>query len=157
MIIYAYSLVFYPNLIKIGQTVRDAESRIKEQLSILPEMSGLKPYKVLYKFDTSVYGITITDREVHRALKKYHVSKEWFNCDIKTLDKALRNILKKKCNVSTDKQLNIIKEKVKASNKIEPKKYMYKNELLTVREISEKYEIKSDTLYHRIYRTGKAE
>lgn len=96
MIIYAYALTNYPTLIKVGQTRRSAEKRIKEQTKILPVINGVAPYKLLYKVNDKTLGVNISDYEIHKALKKYHVSGEWFNCSIEILDKTIKRIARKK-------------------------------------------------------------
>lgn len=96
MIIYAYSLIFYPTIIKIGQTQRDAETRVFEQTRILPVINGVNPTKILYEIDDRILGANITDKEVHKILKKYRVYGEWFSCSVDCLDKTIKTLAEKK-------------------------------------------------------------
>jgi hypothetical protein len=98
MIVYAYTTGAHPGLIKIGQTDRDVETRIIEQLG-----TANIPYTLLYQGEVAKPdGTTATDGDVHRVLKRMHIQREtlhhsgnpseWFRCDLDTVLTAIASI-----------------------------------------------------------------
>ena len=75
--IYVFTNKAMPGLIKIGQTERDPNLRVSEQHSGLPYPHDIQ-YEVMVK---NPYA---TEQRIHRSLKKYHESKEWFRMDVET-------------------------------------------------------------------------
>ena len=91
MYIYAYSMPQYKGLLKIGETMREPEERIKEQLSILPKFNKEPIYKI--ELIEEIKGIR--DKQVHKQLKKNkitHISGEWFRCTVDELQLAISQI-----------------------------------------------------------------
>lgn len=92
--IYAYELVgvsTHEGLIKIGFTSRDAFSRVSEQL----RTSGLKYTIVFEESAMRNDGSSFTDHDIHRLLRKQGFANpdgEWFNCTLKDLQKAIREV-----------------------------------------------------------------
>lgn len=92
--IYAYELIGVEDkkeLLKIGFTDRDAETRVKEQIGA----THLK-YKIVY-VDTAMRndGSSFTDHDVHRYLKRKGYKNpegEWFKCSIRDLKAAIHSI-----------------------------------------------------------------
>jgi hypothetical protein len=92
--IYAYELVDVPThkgLLKIGYTVRDVQTRIKEQLGTIDI-----PYKVVFEESAMKRdGSSFTDHEVHRLLREWKVvneTGEWFKCTLNDLRRAIHQI-----------------------------------------------------------------
>lgn len=85
--IYAYELpgsADHVGQIKVGFTVRDIETRIKEQLQ-----TANIPYKIVFA-ESAMYssGGNFSDHDVHRALTRRGftgVGGEWFKCTVKDL------------------------------------------------------------------------
>lgn len=84
MNIYIYQLEDRPGLYKIGQTHRDVDERIAEQVGHLP----IK-YKILFK--ERIDGVT--DYDIMAELEKQGVNStfrnEWYNCSYDTLIEAI--------------------------------------------------------------------
>lgn len=89
-IIYAYSDTRYPGCLKIGDTTRPIEVRMKEHYpTITPGVS----YKVEL-IESAMYddGSSFRDYKVHEVLKNNGitcVAGEWFKCDVKTVKRAI--------------------------------------------------------------------
>ena len=94
-IIYAYSDIRYPNMLKVGYTTRSIEERMKEHYPTITP--GEKPYTIEWiasavRDDGSIF----MDHEVHRVLKKHKVNNvagEWFECDLNTVISAYQAVL----------------------------------------------------------------
>ena len=90
--IYAYSDMSYPGLLKVGYTAVDVDKRVAQQYPIkLP--GGKVPYKIVYR-ESAMYadGGSFSDHEVHAALKSMGVEcvgGEWFKCDAGTVKAAV--------------------------------------------------------------------
>ena len=70
-------------LIKVGDTQRDVEVRIREQLQAIKMPVDTVPDILLVEAAVTEDGRVFRDHEVHAALKKagYHnVAGEWFEC-----------------------------------------------------------------------------
>ena len=92
--IYAYELVgvaTHKGLLKIGYTDRDAQTRIKEQLS-----TAAIPYKIVFEESAMKRdGSSFTDHDIHRHLRKQGFANpegEWFKCTLKDLRSAIWEI-----------------------------------------------------------------
>ena len=100
MNIYIYQLEDRPDLYKIGQTHRDVDERIAEQVGHLP----IK-YKILFK--EKIDGVT--DYDIMAELEKQGVTStfrnEWYNCSYETLIEAIETCKSKvsKSRVNKDK------------------------------------------------------
>ena len=99
--IYAYKLVGVPDhegLIKVGYTVRDAETRIKEQLQ-----TPYIKYKTLFvrpamRPDGSVFD----DHAIHKVLRKDHIPNpdgEWFRCELSKVEQAYTAVMEGKSSL----------------------------------------------------------
>ena len=94
-IIYAYSDIRYPNMLKVGYTTRSIEERMKEHYPTITP--GEKTYAIEWiasavRDDGSIF----MDHEVHRVLKKHKVNNvagEWFECDLNTVISAYQAVL----------------------------------------------------------------
>ena len=89
--IYAYEDVQYPDMLKIGYTIRDVQKRVAEQYPVL--RPGKKPYTiVLDEPAIRTDGSTFTDKDVHRYLDRKglkHINGEWFKCTVKDVRAAI--------------------------------------------------------------------
>jgi hypothetical protein len=92
--IYAYELVgvaTHKELLKIGFTDRDAQTRIKEQLGT----AAIK-YKIVFEESAMRRdGSSFTDHDIHRLLRKKGISNpegEWFKCSLNELRHAIHEI-----------------------------------------------------------------
>lgn len=90
-IIYAYKLTGVPGhegLLKVGYTVRDVETRVKEQLK-----QSCVNYEIVLKRPAMCSdGSSFDDHAVHRVLRKARVPNpegEWFRCDKATVERAI--------------------------------------------------------------------
>lgn len=92
--IYAYEDKMYPNLLKVGYTIKSAQERVAEQYPVL--RPGDKPYKiVLDEPAVKENGSTFTDHDVHRLLKKRGFANpegEWFRCSVTDVMAAIVSI-----------------------------------------------------------------
>lgn len=82
--IYAYTDIAYPGMLKVGFTAVDVDKRVAQQYPT-KRPDGKVPYKIVYR-DSAMYadGGSFTDHEVHAALKSMGiqcVGGEWFKCD----------------------------------------------------------------------------
>ena len=98
MNIYIYQLEDRPDLYKIGQTHRDVDERIAEQVGHLP----IK-YKILFK--ERIDGVT--DYDIMAELEKQGVTStfrnEWYNCSYDTLLNAIEACKTKVSKSKVDK------------------------------------------------------
>lgn len=98
MNIYIYQLEDRPDLYKIGQTHRDIDERIAEQVGHLPIR-----YKILFK--ERIDGIT--DYDIMAELEKQGVTStfrnEWYNCSYETLVEAIETCKAKVSKSKADK------------------------------------------------------
>ena len=92
--IYAYELVgveTHKDLLKIGYTDRDAQTRIKEQLA-----TAAIQYKIVFEESAmKCDGSSFTDHDVHRLLREWKVvnaSGEWYKCNLNDLRRAIHQI-----------------------------------------------------------------
>ena len=100
--IYAYTIDQYADtawvgvrkgkgLIKIGETQRGVEVRIREQLNAV-KMPVSTPYSLLLTESAITDdGRVFTDKEVHRALERAgvrNVDGEWYECTAEEVDKV---------------------------------------------------------------------
>lgn len=92
--IYAYEDKMYPNLLKVGYTIKNAQERVAEQYPVL--RPGEKPYKiVLDEPAVKENGSTFTDHDVHRLLRKRGFANpegEWFRCSVTDVMAAIVSI-----------------------------------------------------------------
>lgn len=104
--IYAYTIQKYEEtiwesgrigkgLIKVGQTQRDVNVRIREQLEAI-KMPVLTP-PTLFLVESAVTddGRVFTDKEVHRALERagvHNVEGEWFECTAEEVRGAIQSV-----------------------------------------------------------------
>ncbi|WKS99249.1 restriction endonuclease [Gallibacterium salpingitidis] len=88
--IYAYSDSRYPNMLKVGYTERDVETRIAEQY---PIKTPSKSYQiVINELAVREDGSYFNDYEVHQTLQKMGVKRsegEWFVSDRETVMAAI--------------------------------------------------------------------
>lgn len=93
--IYAYQLVDVPDhegLIKVGYTVRDVETRIKEQIGT----ASIRHKTLLIRSAMRPDGSVFDDHAVHRILRGAHIPNpegEWFCCDIATVERAIASVM----------------------------------------------------------------
>ncbi|BBD09492.1 GIY-YIG nuclease family protein [Desulfovibrio ferrophilus] len=83
------------NLIKIGKTNRSINKRISEL-----QTTGV-PGKFKLEFALETANCSIVEREVHKELSEYLVSKEFFKIDIDTAEETIREVSKKQSEIST--------------------------------------------------------
>lgn len=92
-IIYAYEDTHpqYEELLKIGFTNIDAETRVAQQYPT--KRPGKSPYKIVLEASAMRKdGSTFTDHEVHRRLRKMDIPNpdgEWFKCSVKEVKAAV--------------------------------------------------------------------
>jgi hypothetical protein len=91
--IYAYELIgvsTHKGLIKVGQTDRDAEVRIKEQVG-----TSLVQHKILL-IESRIRnnGTCFTDGDVHKVLVRRGIEKEqeWFKCSLEDVKSAIESV-----------------------------------------------------------------
>lgn len=90
-VVYAYQLVGVPDhegLLKVGYTVRDAETRVAEQC----RTAGLQYRIVLCRPAMREDGSSFDDHAVHRVLRAAHIPNpegEWFRCDVDKVERAI--------------------------------------------------------------------
>jgi hypothetical protein len=104
--IYAYSIDQYSEtawvgerkgkgLIKVGETQRDVDVRIREQLNAV-KMPVSTPYTLLLAESAITDdGRVFTDKEVHRALERAgvrNVDGEWYECSAKEVTAAIQAV-----------------------------------------------------------------
>ena len=103
MNIYIYELEDKKGLYKLGQTTRDVEERIKEQVGHLP----IK-YNILYK--ENIEGLT--DHDILNYLKEKGIissfRNEWFKCDYNELIEAIKVCKERVKSVSKNRILGIL-------------------------------------------------
>ena len=94
-IIYAYELVGVPShkgLLKVGYTVRDPETRVREQLN-----TAHVEYRIVLKRNAMRKdGSSFDDHAVHRVLRRNGVHNpegEWFRCDLRTVERAIASVV----------------------------------------------------------------
>lgn len=97
--IYVYKLIgvaTHEGYVKVGYTERDVEQRIYEQM----HTSGVE-YKILYQESAMREdGSCFTDHDVHDILKRKGFKQlhagadrnEWFNCTVKDVQAAIREL-----------------------------------------------------------------
>lgn len=92
--IYAYELVglaTHKDLLKIGFTDRDAQTRIREQLG-----TAAIQYKIVFEESAMKRdGTSFTDHDVHRHLRRkgiHNPEGEWFACTLNNLRHAIHEI-----------------------------------------------------------------
>ena len=96
--IYAYQLTGVPDhegLIKVGYTVRDVETRIREQLGTANVGHRTLLVRQAMRPDGSVFD----DHAVHRILRDAHIPNpdgEWFRCDVSTVEHAIASVMEGK-------------------------------------------------------------
>lgn len=101
--IYAYELVgvdSHKGLLKVGYTVRNAQSRVAEQL----KTSRLKYKIVLEESAIRNDGTNFTDHEVHQHLKRRSLKREdgeWFKCSVLDVKSAINDIKDRKFTPET--------------------------------------------------------
>lgn len=89
--IYAYELVDVPShkgLLKVGYTVRDAETRVAEQC----KTAHLEYKIVLVRSAMRKDGRSFDDHAVHKILRSSGIQNpegEWFRCTVKDLERAI--------------------------------------------------------------------
>ena len=98
--IYAYSDTRYPNMLKVGYTIRDVRERVAEQYpTITPQIS----YTIEY--ETSAMrsdGTTFTDHDVHKLLRQKgftNIKGEWFKCSVQDVQAAVIALKQGKTNI----------------------------------------------------------
>ncbi|KAA6332295.1 hypothetical protein EZS27_019188 [termite gut metagenome] len=104
--IYAYELVSIPthaDLLKVGYTDRDVQTRVAEQLK-----TSIIPYKIVLE-DSAMRsdGTSFTDHEIHHYLRKRGFANpegEWFKCTVKDIQAA---ILAVKCGIWNEDNRNL--------------------------------------------------
>lgn len=99
--IYAYKLTGVPDhegLLKVGYTVRDVETRVKEQLK-----QSCVNYEIVLKRPAMCSdGTAFDDHAVHRMLRKARIPNpegEWFRCDKATVEKAIAAVAEGKDSI----------------------------------------------------------
>ena len=89
--IYAYSVSYYPGLLKVGQTKTDVLNRVDQQFPI-KQPKGT-PYTI--ELDESAMrsdGTSFTDHDVHSLLENSGFVREdgeWFNCKVEDIRSAI--------------------------------------------------------------------
>ena len=73
-----------PNLLKVGFSTKDPESRANEL-----HTTGV-PYRYVVKYDALVNEPRDVEQKAHILLNAYIANKEWFKCDIATAIIAIR-------------------------------------------------------------------
>lgn len=98
--VYGYTLKTeeYEGLIKVGETNREVETRVREQVADvrLPK----KPYKILFRESAMrPDGTTFSDHDLHRTLKGMgcaQVEREWYQCSVEELKTAYAAVFYRK-------------------------------------------------------------
>ena len=102
--IYAYERfgAEYKGLLKIGYTEKSVEDRVAQQFPVKGP-SGVVQYRIVYQTPAMRKdGTVFTDHDVHRMLKKNHVTGvggEWFRCTVNDVESAVIAIKTGKSNV----------------------------------------------------------
>ena len=73
-----------PDLLKVGFSTKDPESRANEL-----HTTGV-PHRFVVEYDALVNDPYVVEQKAHKFLKVHHESKEWFRCDISTAVIAIR-------------------------------------------------------------------
>lgn len=93
--IYAYELVGVPShhgLLKVGYTVRDAETRVAEQC----KTANLNYKIVLVRPAMRRDGSSFDDHAVHRVLRSSGIANpegEWFRCGVNDVERAIKSVM----------------------------------------------------------------
>ncbi len=105
-IIYAYVTKGVENrkgLIKVGQTGRDAKTRVAEQL----QASGILSRILLEESAMREDGTVFSDHDIHRYLRAQGIRNpygEWFECDLDTVKAAIHAVRTRQLNVENRSQ-----------------------------------------------------
>ena len=91
--IYGYEVLgeTHKGLIKVGETMREVNKRVKEQT----KTAGVKTKIVFEEIATKQNGEGFRDKDVHKVLKKYGIANpegEWFKCTVEDLQRAVHEI-----------------------------------------------------------------
>lgn len=93
--IYAYELVGVPShrgMLKVGYTVRDAETRVAEQC----KTANLNYRIVLVRPAMRRDGSSFDDHAIHRVLRSSGIANpegEWFRCNINDVERAIKSVM----------------------------------------------------------------
>ncbi len=118
-VIYAYSDTRYPGTLKVGYTARTVEERMREHYpTVVPNQS----WKVeLVRPAMRNDGTTFDDHAVHRVLRDSNircVNGEWYQCDTKTVERAIRAVaLRKATIIQRDRNFPMRREQQEAVSK----------------------------------------
>ena len=82
--IYIITNKAMPDLLKVGFSTKDPESRANEL-----HTTGV-PHRYVVEYDVLVDEPRIIEQKAHKLLKAHHENKEWFRCDINTAIIAIR-------------------------------------------------------------------
>lgn len=82
--VYILSNKAMPNLVKVGFSTKDPESRANEL-----HTTGV-PHRFVVEYDALVNEPFRIEQKAHILLKTYHENKEWFRCNITTAIIAIR-------------------------------------------------------------------
>ncbi|MCQ2351184.1 MAG: GIY-YIG nuclease family protein [Paludibacteraceae bacterium] len=91
-VIYAYSDTRYPGMLKVGDTTRSVEERMKEHYpTVVPGQSW---HVELVREAMRSDGTAFRDYQVHKVLQKSGFTKqgEWFNCSVEDIEKAIEAV-----------------------------------------------------------------
>lgn len=89
-IIYAYSDTRYPNMLKVGFTSRNVETRMHEHYPTL--VPGQSWHVELVRSAMRQDGSVFSDKEVHHMLRSAHIPNpegEWFCCTARQVEQAI--------------------------------------------------------------------
>ena len=83
--VYIFTNRMSKDLVKIGSTDRDPKIRVAEQHSGMPYPNELE-YEI---FVENAYQL---EKIIHRKLKQYHASKEWFKISVEEAVSRIKEI-----------------------------------------------------------------
>ncbi|MBQ7530128.1 MAG: GIY-YIG nuclease family protein [Paludibacteraceae bacterium] len=118
-IIYAYSDTRYPGALKVGFTTRPIEVRMHEHYpTVVPNQSwNVELVRPAMRND----GTTFDDHAVHRVLRESNircVNGEWYKCDTKTVERAIRAVVSNQSTIiQRDRSFTMRDEQAEAVRK----------------------------------------
>ncbi len=128
--IYVFSNRSMPGLIKIGYTDRDPAIRVGEQHSGLPFPHDLE-YEILVD---NAYNL---EQKIHKKLRQYNESKEWFKIDIDEAVSIIKEIAQDRIHLE-----NFYKaDRVKAEELLKEREVKREEEIRKKEELEKKKKI----------------
>lgn len=125
--VYVITTKAMPDLVKVGYTSKDPESRAQELYTTGTPHPFVVDYEVLVENPFQI------EQRVHRDLKIVHENKEWFRCTVEESVIAIKKAAGNGILLENFKKLDKIKLEYQINNeKIEKEKFKAKNEAVKI-------------------------